>query len=60
MSTPAPAIWTTNTTEVIKTGSWRVALPEYVNLPAPCHNACPVDGNIAAWIRHIDTHSGLP
>ena len=54
MNTPAPAIWTTTSTEVIKTGSWRVALPVYVNLPAPCHNACPVDGNIAVWIRHIE------
>lgn len=54
MNRPAPAIWTTKTTEVVKTGSWRVALPEYVNPPAPCHKACPVDGNIAVWIRHIE------
>jgi NADPH-dependent glutamate synthase beta subunit-like oxidoreductase/Pyruvate/2-oxoacid:ferredoxin oxidoreductase delta subunit len=57
MSTPAPAIWTTTSTEVIKTGSWRVALPAYVNLPAPCHNACPVDGNIAVWIRHVEARN---
>jgi len=46
-------IWTTEKTTVIKTGSWRLALPAYVNLPAPCHNVCPVDGNIAAWIQLV-------
>jgi NADPH-dependent glutamate synthase beta subunit-like oxidoreductase/Pyruvate/2-oxoacid:ferredoxin oxidoreductase delta subunit len=55
MNETAPAIWTTKTTEVVKTGSWRVALPAYVNPPAPCHNACPVDGDIAVWIRHIQS-----
>jgi len=54
MNKPVPAIWTTQTTEVVKTGSWRLALPEYVNPPAPCHIACPVDGNIAIWIQHIE------
>jgi NADPH-dependent glutamate synthase beta subunit-like oxidoreductase len=57
MNKPAPAIWTTQTTEVIKTGSWRVDLPVYVNPPAPCHLACPVDGNIAVWIRHIENQA---
>ena len=57
MSKQAPAIWTTETTEVVKTGSWRVALPAYVNPPAPCHIACPVDGNIAVWIRHIENQA---
>ena len=57
MSRPAPAIWTRQTTEVIKTGSWRLALPAYVNPPAPCHLACPVDGNIAVWIRHIENQA---
>ena len=55
MNKPAPAIWTTQTTEVVKTGSWRVALPAYVDPPAPCHNACPVDGNIAVWIRQVQS-----
>lgn len=54
MNEPVPAIWTTQTTEVVKTGSWRLALPRYVNPPAPCHIACPVDGSIAVWIRHIE------
>lgn len=54
MNETARAIWTTKTTEVNKTGSWRVALPQYVNPPAPCHKACPVGGNIAVWIRHIE------
>jgi hypothetical protein len=57
MNEPAPAIWTTKTTEVVKTGSWRVALPMYVNPPAPCHKACPVDGDIAVWIRHIQSQA---
>ena len=57
MNRPRQAIWTTQTTEVVKTGSWRAALPEYVNAPAPCHNACPVDGNIAVWIRHIENQA---
>ncbi len=57
MNEPAPAIWTTKTTEVVKTGSWRVALPAYVNPPAPCRNACPVDGDIAVWIRHIESQA---
>jgi NADPH-dependent glutamate synthase beta subunit-like oxidoreductase len=46
-------LWTTQSTDVIKTGSWRVALPAYVNPPAPCHNACPVDGNVAVWIQSV-------
>jgi len=54
MNQSVQAIWTTDSTEGIKTGSWRVALPAYVNPPAPCHGACPVDGNIAAWIQSIE------
>jgi len=53
MNHPVRAIWTTESTAGIKTGSWRMALPDYVNLPAPCHNACPVDGNIATWIQFV-------
>ncbi len=53
MNQPARTIWTTKSTETIKTGSWRLALPAYVNPPAPCHKACPVDGNIAVWIQHV-------
>ncbi len=47
------AVWTTESSAVIKTGSWRLALPEYCNPPAPCHQACPVDGNISVWIQHV-------
>jgi NADPH-dependent glutamate synthase beta subunit-like oxidoreductase len=45
-----PTIWTTGTTEVIKTGTWRAALPHYISPPSPCHQACPVNGDIAEWI----------
>lgn len=53
MNTPAlpPAIWTTGSTEALKTGTWRAALPEYRQAPSPCHLACPVGGRIAAWIQ---------
>jgi len=44
------AIWTTGTTEVIKTGTWRASLPHYIKAPSPCHQACPVNGEIADWI----------
>ncbi len=45
-----PTAWTTGTTEVIKTGTWRAALPRHLEAPSPCHAACPVDGEIAQWI----------
>jgi len=47
---PVPSIWTTGTTEVFKTGTWRSALPQYIRAPSPCHAACPVQGDIAEWI----------
>jgi NADPH-dependent glutamate synthase beta subunit-like oxidoreductase/ferredoxin len=51
MSMPLPpTIWTTGTTEVIKTGTWRAFLPHYIKPPSPCHQACPVNGDIAEWI----------
>ena len=51
MNMPLPqTIWTTGTTEAVKTGSWRAALPHYIEAPAPCHQACPVNGDIAEWI----------
>ena len=56
MNQPVRPIWTTASTDIIKTGSWRVALPDYVNPPAPCHNACPVDGDIATWIQFVRDH----
>lgn len=45
-----PTTWTTGTTAIFKTGTWRSALPVYQSLPSPCHLACPVGGEIAAWI----------
>lgn len=45
-----PPIWTTGTTESIRTGTWRAALPRHVQAPSPCRQACPVDGDIAEWI----------
>jgi NADPH-dependent glutamate synthase beta subunit-like oxidoreductase/Pyruvate/2-oxoacid:ferredoxin oxidoreductase delta subunit len=52
MNAPAPPrpTWTTGTTERIKTGTWRAAIPVYWSPPSPCRAACPVDGNIADWI----------
>jgi NADPH-dependent glutamate synthase beta subunit-like oxidoreductase/ferredoxin len=51
MNAPLPqATWTTGTTEVFKTGTWRAALPHYVKAASPCHQACPVNGDIAQWI----------
>ena len=45
-----PPIWTTGSTEVYKTGSWRAALPRHISAPSPCHAACPVNGDIAEWL----------
>ena len=45
-----PTTWTTGSTEVFKTGTWRAQLPHYVQPPSPCHQACPVNGDIAQWI----------
>ena len=45
-----PTTWTTGSTEVFKTGTWRAALPRHIQAPSPCHPACPVNGDIAEWI----------
>lgn len=45
-----PTAWTTGTTEVFRTGTWRAALPQHIHAPSPCHLACPVNGDIAEWI----------
>lgn len=52
--TPAtvPSTWTTGHTDVFRTGTWRAALPHHLHLPSPCHQACPVSGDIADWIGH--------
>ncbi len=47
---PVPTTWTTGSTEVFKTGTWRAALPQHIQAPSPCHVACPVGGDIAEWI----------
>ncbi|MDH3318104.1 MAG: FAD-dependent oxidoreductase [Betaproteobacteria bacterium] len=53
MNSPAlpPTTWTTGTTEAIKTGTWRAALPAYRKTPSPCQLACPVNGDIAHWMQ---------
>jgi NADPH-dependent glutamate synthase beta subunit-like oxidoreductase len=52
MNAPLPpqTAWTTGSTEVFKTGTWRAQLPYYATVPSPCHQACPVNGEIARWI----------
>ena len=45
-----PPTWTTGSTAVFKTGTWRAALAQHVVAPSPCHQACPVDGDIAEWL----------
>jgi NADPH-dependent glutamate synthase beta subunit-like oxidoreductase/ferredoxin len=50
MNAPLPPIWTTGTTEAIRTGTWRAALPRHIRAPSPCRQACPVSGDIAEWI----------
>jgi NADPH-dependent glutamate synthase beta subunit-like oxidoreductase/Pyruvate/2-oxoacid:ferredoxin oxidoreductase delta subunit len=49
-ATLPPTAWTTGTTEVFKTGTWRAALPQHLARPSPCHQACPVNGFIADWV----------
>jgi len=53
MDSHAFSIWSAESTESNHTGTWRKALPRYFNPPSPCHQACPVDGNIALWIHQI-------
>ncbi len=54
MNAPDPIrpTWTFATTESIKTGTWRAALPRHIHAPSPCRDACPVNGDIAEWIAH--------
>ena len=51
-----PTIWTTGSTEAIKTGTWRASLAKHIQAPAPCHGACPVNGDIAEWIGLARAH----
>lgn len=46
-------LWTHLTSEHRLTGTWRAALPTYQDQPSPCLGACPVNGNIAVWIKQI-------
>ncbi|MBS4025953.1 MAG: FAD-dependent oxidoreductase [Clostridia bacterium] len=48
-----PTIWTTGWTEIFNTGTWRSAFPEYQLRPSPCHNACPIEGEIPVWIQQL-------
>lgn len=48
-----PPIWTTGSTEEMNTGTWRNDIAIHEKRPAPCHNACPVDGAIPEWIRQL-------
>ncbi|MBP6252405.1 MAG: FAD-dependent oxidoreductase [Rubrivivax sp.] len=52
MPLPIPPTWTTGSTEVFATGTWRAAMPRHVHAPSPCHQACPINGEIADWIGH--------
>ncbi len=53
MSEQSSHLWSDRTTESRMTGTWRDALPDYKNIPAPCLGACPVDGQIAVWVRQV-------
>jgi NADPH-dependent glutamate synthase beta subunit-like oxidoreductase len=53
---PIPTTWTTGSTEAVKTGTWRASLAKHIKAPAPCHGACPVDGDIADWIGLARAH----
>ncbi len=53
MSGELSILWSDRTTESRMTGTWRSAIPDYKNIPAPCFGACPVDGQIAKWIRQV-------
>ena len=48
-----PPIWTTGWTEDLNTGTWRNDIAVHQRRPAPCHGACPVDGEIPQWIRQV-------
>jgi len=50
MSSLPATFWTTGTTEIFRTGTWRAAMPQYRDAPSPCRIACPVGGEIATWI----------
>ncbi len=47
-------LWTRTGSEANRTGSWRAALPVYLDRPSPCMAACPVSGRIADWIGLLE------
>ncbi len=49
---PSP-LWSDRDSSARLTGTWRSALPAYVSPPSPCHQACPVHGEIASWIHQF-------
>jgi NADPH-dependent glutamate synthase beta subunit-like oxidoreductase/Pyruvate/2-oxoacid:ferredoxin oxidoreductase delta subunit len=57
MPTVSPSLWTTRSSLVRKTGTWRTAAPQYQATPAPCLAACPVNGRIAEWVGEIRNHN---
>ncbi|GAB6171149.1 NAD(P)-binding protein [Paradesulfitobacterium aromaticivorans] len=48
-----PPIWTTGWTDILNTGTWRSAIPVHTKRPAPCHRACPVEGDIPVWTQLV-------
>ncbi len=48
-----PSIWTTGSTEILNTGTWRNAIAVHQKRPAPCYGACPVDGEIPVWVQQV-------
>ena len=53
MTDMIPPIWSDRSSNERLTGTWRSALPRHINLPSPCHDACPIDGRIAEWIGQL-------
>lgn len=48
-----PSIWTTGWTDILNTGTWRNAIALHQRRPAPCHGACPVNGDIPVWVQQV-------
>lgn len=48
-----PSIWTTGSTDVLRTGTWRNAVAVHQKRPAPCHGACPLGGEIPVWVQQL-------
>lgn len=53
MSIKIPTAWTTGSTEIFDTGTWRSALPIFDRRYSPCRNACPIGNEISTWIQHL-------